>query len=117
MRGILNRCRHVWIGGGPKVVGHGYCNTPEHRADHGLPEPGRSRGTPGGPGRTRLRAAHGGPAEGRLPLIDAAVVEATVTAAYHWFREARVRAYVPILAERRARKALGAVRTDVEAGS
>ncbi|MFJ3960952.1 three-helix bundle dimerization domain-containing protein [Streptomyces sp. NPDC090036] len=56
----------------------------------------------------RLRAAY--------PLIDAAVVEATVTAAYDWFREARVRAYVPILAERRARKALDAVRTDVEAG-
>ncbi|MEV0411648.1 hypothetical protein AB0I68_12825 [Streptomyces sp. NPDC050448] len=41
------------------------------------------------------------------PLIDAATVEATV-AAYDSFRRARVRAYVPILVERRSRTALRA---------
>ncbi|MBZ3905937.1 three-helix bundle dimerization domain-containing protein [Streptomyces griseiscabiei] len=43
-----------------------------------------------------------------FPSVDPATVEATVRAAYDSFRLARVRAYVPILAERRARKALGA---------
>ncbi|MER6200566.1 hypothetical protein ABT234_24770 [Streptomyces sp. NPDC001586] len=42
------------------------------------------------------------------PLVDAAVVEATVRAAYEDFRQARVRTYIPILAERRSRRALGA---------
>ncbi|MGW1672322.1 three-helix bundle dimerization domain-containing protein [Streptomyces sp. NPDC002324] len=41
------------------------------------------------------------------PTVDEAVVEAAVRSAYEAFREARLRAYVPILAERRARKALG----------
>ncbi|MFF0084169.1 three-helix bundle dimerization domain-containing protein [Streptomyces canus] len=49
---------------------------------------------------TRLRAA--------WPTVDEATVEAVVRSAYESFREARVRAYVPILAERRARKVLGA---------
>ncbi|MFF3677571.1 three-helix bundle dimerization domain-containing protein [Streptomyces sp. NPDC002120] len=44
-----------------------------------------------------------------FPLVDAAVVEATVRAAYEDFRQARVRAYIPILAERRSRRTLGAV--------
>ncbi|WP_329403724.1 hypothetical protein OG523_04950 [Streptomyces virginiae] len=48
----------------------------------------------------RLRAAY--------PSVDAATVEATVAAAYDSFRQARIRKYVPILAERRSRKALGA---------
>ncbi|MFF4421658.1 three-helix bundle dimerization domain-containing protein [Streptomyces sp. NPDC001549] len=48
----------------------------------------------------RLRAAY--------PSVDADTVEATVEAAYDSFRQARVRKYVPILAERRSRKALAA---------
>ncbi|MFJ3839598.1 three-helix bundle dimerization domain-containing protein [Streptomyces sp. NPDC090054] len=48
----------------------------------------------------RLKAAY--------PSVDAATVEATVEAAYDAFRQARVRQYVPILAERRSRKALAA---------
>ncbi|MFD6878601.1 MULTISPECIES: three-helix bundle dimerization domain-containing protein [unclassified Streptomyces] len=48
----------------------------------------------------RLKAAY--------PSVDAATVEATVEAAYDAFRQARVRKYVPILAERRSRKALAA---------
>ncbi|MFG2232534.1 three-helix bundle dimerization domain-containing protein [Streptomyces sp. NPDC048723] len=46
----------------------------------------------------RLKAAY--------PSVDADTVEATVEAAYDAFRQARVRRYVPILAERRSRKAL-----------
>jgi hypothetical protein len=47
------------------------------------------------------------------PSVDAATVEVTVSGAYDSFRQARVRAYVPILVERRARKLLGAAcRTD-----
>ncbi|MGW3322139.1 three-helix bundle dimerization domain-containing protein [Streptomyces virginiae] len=42
------------------------------------------------------------------PSVDAATVEATVEAAYDAFRQAKVRKYVPILAERRSRKALAA---------
>ncbi|WP_416070056.1 three-helix bundle dimerization domain-containing protein [Streptomyces scabiei] len=49
---------------------------------------------------TRLRAA--------LPAVDEATVEAAVRSAYDSFRRARVRTYVPILAERRARDMLGA---------
>ncbi|MFJ7586744.1 three-helix bundle dimerization domain-containing protein [Streptomyces sp. NPDC097617] len=55
------------------------------------------------------------------PLVERATVEAAVRAAYDSFREARVRVYVPILAERRSRKALatafptGSTRTDAEA--
>ncbi|MFB6557746.1 three-helix bundle dimerization domain-containing protein [Streptomyces sp. NPDC056400] len=49
----------------------------------------------------RLKAAY--------PEVDAGTVEATVRAAYDSFRQARVRKYVPILAERRSRKALAAV--------
>ncbi|MGW6875468.1 three-helix bundle dimerization domain-containing protein [Streptomyces xanthophaeus] len=48
----------------------------------------------------RLKAAY--------PSVDADTVEATVEAAYGAFRQARVRKYVPILAERRSRKALAA---------
>ncbi|PWK71315.1 hypothetical protein BCL76_104421 [Streptomyces sp. CG 926] len=48
----------------------------------------------------RLRAAY--------PSVDAATVEATVAAAYDSFRQAKVRKYVPILAERRSREALAA---------
>ncbi|MFD7914493.1 three-helix bundle dimerization domain-containing protein [Streptomyces sp. NPDC059752] len=50
---------------------------------------------------SRLKAAY--------PSVDADTVEATVRAAYDSFRQARVRKYVPILAERRSRKALAAV--------
>lgn len=50
---------------------------------------------------TRLRAA--------WPAVDEATVEAAVRSAYDSFRRARVRTYLPILAERRARRALGAV--------
>ncbi|MGW6984746.1 three-helix bundle dimerization domain-containing protein [Streptomyces sp. NPDC054932] len=57
----------------------------------------------------RLRLAY--------PWIDAATVEATVQAAYDSFQGARVTSYIPILAERRSRKALGAAsRTDGEGG-
>ncbi|QFR02062.1 hypothetical protein F9278_44510 [Streptomyces phaeolivaceus] len=42
------------------------------------------------------------------PSVDRATVEATVRTAYDSFHLARVRAYVPILVERRARRALGA---------
>ncbi|WP_405436213.1 hypothetical protein OG373_05195 [Streptomyces avidinii] len=48
----------------------------------------------------RLRTAY--------PAADQAAVEAAVKAAYDFFRGARVRNYVPILAERRSRKALAA---------
>lgn len=48
----------------------------------------------------RLSAAH--------PLVDAVTVEATVRAACDSFRQARVRVYIPILVERRSRKALDA---------
>ncbi|GGS24096.1 hypothetical protein Snoj_19440 [Streptomyces nojiriensis] len=51
----------------------------------------------------RLKAAY--------PSVDADTVEAAVTAAYDSFGQARVRKYVPILAERRARKALAAARS------
>ncbi|MDX3117747.1 three-helix bundle dimerization domain-containing protein [Streptomyces scabiei] len=43
---------------------------------------------------------------GAWPAVAEAVVEAAVGAAYASFREATVRAYVPILVERRASKAL-----------
>ncbi|MFJ9343184.1 three-helix bundle dimerization domain-containing protein [Streptomyces sp. NPDC101733] len=42
------------------------------------------------------------------PLVDAATVETTVRTAYASFDRARVRAYIPILVERRSRQALGA---------
>ncbi|WP_157876875.1 three-helix bundle dimerization domain-containing protein [Streptomyces graminilatus] len=42
------------------------------------------------------------------PSVDAVTVEATVMAAYDSFRMARVRAYVPILVERRSRRVLRA---------
>lgn len=48
----------------------------------------------------RLRAA--------FPSVDGATVEATVRAEYDSFREARIRAFIPILVERRSRRALGA---------
>ncbi|MFF4228166.1 three-helix bundle dimerization domain-containing protein [Streptomyces sp. NPDC001820] len=48
----------------------------------------------------RLRAAY--------PSVDAVTVEATVRTAYGSFHQARVRAYVPILVERRSRRVLGA---------
>ncbi|WP_406263854.1 three-helix bundle dimerization domain-containing protein [Streptomyces sp. NBC_00191] len=48
----------------------------------------------------RLRAAY--------PLADSATVEATVRTAYGSFRQASVRAFVPILVERRARTVLDA---------
>ncbi|GAA2621057.1 MULTISPECIES: three-helix bundle dimerization domain-containing protein [Streptomyces] len=48
----------------------------------------------------RLKAAY--------PSVDADTVEATVRAAYDSFRQAKVRVYVPILAERRSRRALAA---------
>ncbi|WP_030723842.1 three-helix bundle dimerization domain-containing protein [Streptomyces sp. NRRL S-237] len=48
----------------------------------------------------RMRAAY--------PSVDASTVEATVEAAYDSFRQAKVRRYVPILAERRSRKVLTA---------
>ncbi len=48
----------------------------------------------------RLRAAY--------PSVDAVTVEATVRTAYDSFHQARVRAYVPILVERRSRKVLRA---------
>ncbi|MFB7167239.1 three-helix bundle dimerization domain-containing protein [Streptomyces sp. NPDC056242] len=43
------------------------------------------------------------------PTVAENVVETAVRSAYDSFRQARVRAYVPILVERRARRALGAV--------
>ncbi|WP_368084023.1 three-helix bundle dimerization domain-containing protein [Streptomyces sp. NBC_01275] len=48
----------------------------------------------------RLRAAY--------PSVDAVTVEVTVRTAYDLFRQARVRAYVPILVERRSRRVLTA---------
>lgn len=50
---------------------------------------------------TRLKAAH--------PTVEASVVEDTVAAAHDAFREAKIRTYVPILVERRARNLLGAM--------
>ncbi|WP_328946442.1 hypothetical protein OG259_38250 [Streptomyces sp. NBC_00250] len=50
----------------------------------------------------RLRAS--------FPLVDTVVVEATVRTAWDSFRQARVRAYLPILVERRSRKALASYR-------
>ncbi|MER5654903.1 hypothetical protein ABT076_18015 [Streptomyces sp. NPDC002131] len=50
---------------------------------------------------TRLKAAH--------PTIEASVVDATVTAANDAFRQAKIRTYVPILVERRARNLLAAI--------
>ncbi|OQR63504.1 hypothetical protein B6E66_14400 [Streptomyces maremycinicus] len=48
----------------------------------------------------RLRTAY--------PSVDAAVVETTLRTAYEAFGQARIRAYVPILVERRCRNALRA---------
>ncbi|MFE2989987.1 three-helix bundle dimerization domain-containing protein [Streptomyces sp. NPDC059262] len=42
------------------------------------------------------------------PTVDESVVAIAVRSAYDFFRQARVRAYVPILVERRARRTLGA---------
>ncbi|MER5459767.1 hypothetical protein ABT010_03550 [Streptomyces sp. NPDC002668] len=42
------------------------------------------------------------------PSVDAVTVEATVRTAYDSFHQARVRAFVPILVERRARRVLSA---------
>lgn len=50
---------------------------------------------------TRLRDAH--------PSIEASVVDHTVATAHDAFRQARIRTYVPILVERRARKLLEAL--------
>ncbi|MBW5481206.1 hypothetical protein GPJ59_04735 [Streptomyces bambusae] len=44
------------------------------------------------------------------PSVDAAAVEVTVKAAYDAFHHARVRAFVPILVERRSRRALDTAR-------
>ncbi|WAZ23011.1 hypothetical protein STRCI_004323 [Streptomyces cinnabarinus] len=46
------------------------------------------------------------------PALDPEVVDAAVASAYEAFREARVRVYIPILVERRARILLGAVARD-----
>ncbi|MFE3764690.1 three-helix bundle dimerization domain-containing protein [Streptomyces sp. NPDC059104] len=48
----------------------------------------------------RLRASY--------PTLDALTVEAAVGAAYDSFHRARVRAYIPILVERRSRRTLDA---------
>ncbi|WP_351226823.1 hypothetical protein [Streptomyces sp. NPDC002133] len=48
----------------------------------------------------RLRVAY--------PWVDVAIVEAAVGTAYGSFSQARVRTYVPILVERRARAVIGA---------
>ncbi|MFB7450531.1 three-helix bundle dimerization domain-containing protein [Streptomyces sp. NPDC056194] len=48
----------------------------------------------------RLRAVY--------PSVDAVTVETTVRTAYDSFHQARVRAYVPILVERRSRRVLRA---------
>ncbi|MFE1416656.1 three-helix bundle dimerization domain-containing protein [Streptomyces sp. NPDC058746] len=50
-----------------------------------------------------------------FPAVDAATVEATVRSAYDSFRLARIRAYIPILVERRSRRALGAAGRDAPA--
>ncbi|MGW7262365.1 three-helix bundle dimerization domain-containing protein [Streptomyces sp. NPDC054842] len=42
------------------------------------------------------------------PSVDAGIVEVTVMGAYDAFRQARVRAYVPILVERQSRRELRA---------
>ncbi|MFB9436316.1 three-helix bundle dimerization domain-containing protein [Streptomyces showdoensis] len=44
------------------------------------------------------------------PSVDAAAVEVAVRRAYGHFERARIRAYLPILVERRSRKALDVVR-------
>ncbi|WP_442817012.1 three-helix bundle dimerization domain-containing protein [Streptomyces sp. NBC_01334] len=46
------------------------------------------------------------------PTVDEAAVEAVVRSAYDSFRQARVRAYIPILVERRVRRTLGEVAGD-----
>ncbi|MEW2047305.1 three-helix bundle dimerization domain-containing protein [Streptomyces sp. NPDC005476] len=81
---------------------------PEHVDPGRPPDPDRAPRPSGSPKGVlavrelvaRLRAA--------WPTVDEAVVEAAVRSAYASLREARIRAYVPILAERRARKVLGA---------
>ncbi|MFJ7299682.1 three-helix bundle dimerization domain-containing protein [Streptomyces sp. NPDC099088] len=50
---------------------------------------------------TRLKAAH--------PTVEASVVDDTVASAHDAFREAKIRTYVPILVERRARNLLVAI--------
>lgn len=50
------------------------------------------------------------------PAVAETTVEALVASAFESFREAKVRAYVPILVERRVRGVLGALCRDTPAG-
>ena len=74
----------------------------EHTAPEGTPDPP----PPGPPEEAQNARDLVARLRGAWPTVAEAVVEATVRAAYDSFRQARVRAYVPILVERRARKAL-----------
>ncbi|MFF7047909.1 three-helix bundle dimerization domain-containing protein [Streptomyces griseorubiginosus] len=50
------------------------------------------------------------------PTVAGTTVEALVASAFESFREAKVRAYVPILVERRVRGVLGALCRDTPSG-
>ncbi|WP_030327225.1 three-helix bundle dimerization domain-containing protein [Streptomyces sp. NRRL B-3229] len=50
------------------------------------------------------------------PAVAGTTVEALVASAFESFREAKVRAYVPILVERRVRGVLGALCRDAPSG-
>ena len=73
----------------------------EHADAEGAPDP-----PPGPPEEVQAARELVARLRGAWPAVAEAVVEATVSSAYAAFRQARVRAYVPILVERRARKAL-----------
>ncbi|MFE3032357.1 three-helix bundle dimerization domain-containing protein [Streptomyces canus] len=50
------------------------------------------------------------------PAVTETTVEALVASAFDSFRQAKVRAYVPILVERRVRRVLGAICSDTPPG-
>ncbi|MFJ5776912.1 three-helix bundle dimerization domain-containing protein [Streptomyces sp. NPDC093094] len=99
----------VRVGGGQVLTGGGAGPAPSPAA-HSLPAPPPSPAEPSvqpvAPDEalaardlvTALRAS--------WPSVDEAVIEAAVRDAYRSFRSARIRAFVPILVERRVRRAL-----------
>lgn len=50
------------------------------------------------------------------PAVARTTVEALVASGFDAFREAKVRAYLPILVERRVRRTLGAISVDTPSG-
>ncbi|EMF52176.1 MULTISPECIES: hypothetical protein [Streptomyces] len=92
----------------PVPLGH---TDPARRPE---PEPGRP--TPGSSQDTLVLRDIVARLSAAWPSVDEAVVEGAVRSAYESFREARLRAFVPILTERRARKALGTAAGGAHAG-